>query len=174
MKAIIVFDTVHGSTGEVAEAIAEEVRSGGDEAEVYDLRTSSPLDVLGDILFIGSPTRAGKMTRRTAEFLENFETGPWRGRRIVAFDTVGPLSKDAEKRNSMLRKMDASERTAAGTIQKAVRIRGLTPAQEQMHLAVTGMWGPLAPDARDMARDLTRKQLTEARRERELKNVQMA
>ena len=26
LKAIIVFDTVHGSTGEVAEAIAEEIR----------------------------------------------------------------------------------------------------------------------------------------------------
>ena len=174
LKAIIVFDTVHGSTGEVAEAIAEEIRSGGDQAEVYDLRTSNPLDVSGDILFVGSPTRTGKMTRRTAEYLENFDAGPWRGRRIVAFDTVGPLSKDAEKRNSMLQRMEGSSRTAAGTIQEAVTRRGLAAAPEQMHLAVTGMWGPLAPDARDMAMALARKHLTEARRERSMENVQMA
>ena len=133
-----------------------------------------PLDVSGDILFVGSPTRTGKMTRRTAEFLENFDAGPWRGRRIVAFDTVGPLSKDAEKRNSMLQRMEGSSRTAAGTIQKAVTRRGLAAAPEQMHLAVTGMWGPLAPDARDMAMALARKHLTEARRERSMENVQMA
>ena len=173
MKVVIVFDTVHGSTGEVAEAIAEEVRSGGDEAEVFDLRASMPLDVSGDLMFIGSPTRAGKMTRRTAEFLEDFVSGPWRGRRIVAFDTVGPLSRDPEKRRSMLQRMGNASRSAAGTIQEAVRRRGLTPAPDQMHLAVTGLWGPLAPDARDMARELARQHLDDARRDMQA-NVQMA
>ena len=92
MKVVIVFDTVHGSTGEVAEAIAEEVRSGGDEAEVVDLRASMPLDLSGDLMFVGSPTRAGRMTKRTAEFLRDFVSGPWRGRRI-GVRHGGPLSR---------------------------------------------------------------------------------
>ena len=165
MKVVIVFDSVHGSTGEVAEAIAEEVRAGDDEAEGTDLRSSMPLDVVGDMMFVGSPTRSGRMTKRMAEFLENFVTGPWRGRRIVAFDTVGPLSKDAEKRDRTLKRIGNSPRTAAGTIQEALRRRGLAPWPEQMHLAVTGLWGPLAPDARDMARELARKHIDEARQE---------
>jgi flavorubredoxin len=173
MKVVIVFDTVHGSTGEVAEAIAEEVRSGGDEAEVVDLRASMPLDLSGDLMFVGSPTRAGRMTKRTAEFLRDFVSGPWRGRRIVAFDTVGPLSKDPEKRREALRRIGNTTRSAAGTIQAAVERRGLTPAPEQMHLPVTGLWGPLAPDARDMARELARKHLDDARRELQ-ENVQLA
>ena len=173
MKVIIVFDTVHGSTGEVAEAIAEEVRSGGDEAEVVDLRASMPLDVSGDLMFVGSPTRVGKMTRRTAEFLEDFVSGPWRGRRIVAFDTVGPLSKEPDKRRGMLQRIGNSSKSAAWMIQEAVRRRGLTPAPEQMHLAVIGLWGPLAPDARAMARQMARQHLDAARRDLQ-ENVQVA
>ncbi len=173
MKVVIVFDTVHGSTGAVAEAIAEEVSSGGDEAELIDLRYSMPLDVSGDMMFVGSPTRVGRMTRRTAEFLEDLVSGPWRGRRIVAFDTVGPLSKNPEKRRKMLLRMEGGSKTAAGAIQEAVRKRGLTPAREQMHLAVTGMWGPLAPDARQVARELARAHIDIAKRELQ-KNVQIA
>ncbi|NLI73882.1 MAG: hypothetical protein GX369_03810 [Euryarchaeota archaeon] len=164
MKIVIVFDTVHGSTGEVAAAIAEEARSSNDDVEMIDLRTQTTLNLTGDMMFIGSPTRSNRMTRRMDEFIKYFVTGPWRGRHIVAFDTVGPLPKNPEKRKARLNKIGNTKRSAAGTIQEALKLRGLSPVPDQMHLAVTGLWGPLASDARDMARELARIHIEDARK----------
>ena len=156
LKGVVAFDSVHGNTKRVAEAIAEELTAAGHQVEVLNLKEQVPLEVTGDIMFIGSPTRVGKMTRQTRDFIENLDTGKWSGRTIVAFDTVGPLSKDPAKREQALSSIGQSPRTAAHTIQEVALSRGLTISPEAMHIAVVGMWGPLAPDALDMAKQRTR------------------
>ena len=155
MKGIVAYDSVNGNTKQVAEAIAQEIRSQGHEAELVFVEEamSSPV---GDFMFIGSPTRASKMTKDTMRFIENLDTGHWKSRPIVAFDTVGPLSKDAEKRRLWLDRVDQGSKNAASRIMEACSKRGLSVRPKLLHLAVTGMWGPLAPDALDMARDYTR------------------
>lgn len=90
------------------------------------------------------------MTRKTKGFLEGLDGEQWKNRPIVAFDTVGPLPEDAEKRKKWLSRIDKS---AARGIQELVTKRGLSAHPEVLHIAVTGFKGPLASDGLDMARD---------------------
>jgi flavodoxin len=156
MKGIVAYDSVHGNTKQVAEAIAEQIRSDGHQAELVALRDGSVGAVAGDFMLIGSPTRAGRMTREAEEFLKSLDVGYWKARPIVTFDTVGPLSKDVEKRNKWLRMIESGSSNAASRMQELCRERGMSGCTKVMHFAVIGFWGPLAPDALDMARDFTR------------------
>ncbi len=156
MKGIVAYDSVNGNTKQVAEAIADEIRAKGHEADLIFIKDGATMPAGGDFLFIGSPTRAARMTKRTGEFIEGLDPSHWKSRPIVAFDTVGPLSKDVEKRKSWLAKVHAGDKNAACRIRDACGDRGLKVSPRLLHLAVVGMWGPLADDALDMAREYTR------------------
>jgi len=155
LKGIVAFDSVHGSTRQAAEAIAEQARADGHEVELVWVKEKKGSEVAGDFLFIGSPTRAGRMTKDTKRFMENLNVDQWKGKSIVTFDTVGPLSKDVEKRKSMLMTIKEDAKTAATSMQKLCRERGLDVHEKALHLAVTGLWGPLAPEGPEMAKEFT-------------------
>jgi len=164
MKGIVAYDSVHGNTKLVAEAIADEIRAAGHEVEVFFLRESKPEDVKGDFLFIGSPTRASRMTGEVKAFLENLNVEYWKNKPIVSFDTIGPLSKDdAEKRKKWLDMAEKGSKNAASRMRELCRERGLRDCSRVLHIAVVGFLGPLAPEALDMAREFTRKFLTTVR-----------
>jgi flavorubredoxin len=152
MKGIVAYDSVYGNTKQVAEAIAEQIRSEGHEVELIPLRDGGVGAVAGDFLFVGSPTRMGRMTKKAKGFLEGLDREHWKNRPIVAFDTVGPFSEDEEKRKKWLSRV---EKSAATRMQELVRKRGLSTHPEVLHIAVTGFKGPLASDGLDMARDFT-------------------
>jgi len=154
MKGVVAYDSVYGNTKQVAEAIAEQIRSEGHEVELIALKDGAGGAVSGDFMFVGSPTRIGRMTRETKGFVEGLDREHWKNRSIVAFDTVGPLSEDAEKRKKWLSRI---EKSAATRMLELLRERGLSAHPEVLHIAVTGFKGPLAPDALDMARDFTHK-----------------
>jgi flavodoxin len=150
MKGVVAYDSVYGNTKQVAEAIAEQIRSEGHEAELISLRDEGGRAAAGDFMFVGSPTRMGRMTKDTKKFLEGLSVEPWKNKPIVAFDTVGSLPKDEEKRKKWLGRIDKG----AGTgIQELVRARGLTPHPDVLHIAVTGFKGPLASDGLNIAKD---------------------
>jgi hypothetical protein len=107
-------------------------------------------------MFIGSPTRVGKMTKGTGEFIAGLDAAYWKSRPIVSFDTVGPLSKDPEKRKKWLETLESGDKNAACRIRDACSGRGLDVQRKVLHFPVTGMWGPLAPEALDSAREYTR------------------
>ena len=155
MKGIVAYDSVHGNTKQVAEATAEQIRSEGHQVELLSVKEGSRSAVVGDFMFIGSPTRAGRMTREAKGFVENLKSDDWKDKPIVTFDTVGPLSKDVEKRNKTLKTVEGSSTNAASKMRELLRERGLSPHPKALHIAVTGMWGPLALDALDMAKDFT-------------------
>jgi len=154
MKGIVAYDSVYGNTKKVAEAIAEEVKSEGHEVELISIKEVGEGRVEGDFMFVGSPTRVGRMTRGTKDFVERLDGEYWKSRPIVVFDTVGPLSEDQEKRKKWLERIDKS---AATRMQDLARSRGLGVHSEVLHIAVTGFKGPLASDALDMARDFVHK-----------------
>lgn len=151
MKGIIAYDTVHGSTRAVAEAIAEQIRSEGHEAQLVFVEESVKAPIDGDFLFIGSPTRGGNMTRDTMAFIESLDPTSWKGKKVVTFDTVGPLSKDAEKRRNVLESIGEGSRNAANRMKSICLGRGITVSQT-MHFGVIGMWGPIAPDGPELAK----------------------
>lgn len=152
MKGIVVYDSVYGNTKQVAEAIAEQIRSEGHEVELIALRDGAGGAAVGDFLFVGSPTRIGRMTKNAKAFVEGLDAEHWKSRPIVTFDTVGPLPEDEEKRKKWLSRIDKS---AATRMQELARHRGLSVHQEVLHVAVTGFKGPLAPDALEVAKEFT-------------------
>ena len=152
MKGVVAYDSVYGNTKQVAEVIAEQIRSEGHEAELIALRDGSGGAAAGDFLFVGSPTRIGRMTKKAKAFVEGLDTDHWKSRPIVVFDTVGPLPEDEEKRKKWLSRVDKS---AATRMQEQARQRGLSVYRDVLHVAVTGFKGPLAPDALEMAKEFT-------------------
>jgi len=152
MKGVVAYDSVYGNTKQVAEAIAEQIRSEGHEADLIALRDGVGGASAGDFLFLGSPTRIGRMTKNAKEFVEGLDREHWKSRPIVAFDTVGPLSEDEEKRREWLSRI---EKSAATRMQELARKCGLSAYPEVLHVAVTGFKGPLASDALDMAKEFT-------------------
>ncbi len=155
MKGVVAYDSVHGNTKMVAEAIAEEIKSAGHVVELVDVK-ASPSSVKGDFLFIGSPTRAGRMTSDMKKFIENLDVAAWKGKTIVAFDTIGPLSKDPVKRKEWLETAGKGDKNAASKMKDLCAERGLN-CSRIFHIAVVGFLGPLAPDAIEMAREQARK-----------------
>ena len=160
MKSVVAFDSVHGSTRRAAEAIAEELRSDGHEAQLIFVREPSEGPLEGDLLFIGSPTRGGKMTKATSRFISSLDLEYWKSREIAIFDTLGPLSKDPQKRRKMLEAIKEPSKTAASRMKDMFAERGVH-VSKVMHFAVVGMWGPLAPDSPERAKELTRDFLAE-------------
>jgi len=152
VKGVVAYDSVYGNTKQVAEAIAEQIRSDGHEVELIALRDEGGVAPAGDFMFVGSPTRMGRMTKKAKEFVEGLDKEHWKSRPIVTFDTVGPLSEDEEKRKKWLSRIDKS---AATRMQELARQQGLSVHQEVLHVAVTGFKGPLASDALDMAKEFT-------------------
>ena len=157
MKGIVAFDSVHGNTKQVAEAIADEIRKAGHEVEVFFLKESKASTIQGDFLFIGSPTRASRMTGQVKAFIESLDVEYWKNKPIISFDTIGPFSKDAEKRKKWLDLADEGSKNAASRMRDMCRERGMKDCSRAFHIAVVGFLGPLAPDALDIARDYTRK-----------------
>jgi len=152
MKGVVAYDSVYGNTKQVAEAIAEQIRSEGHEIELIALRDGVGSAAVGDFLFVGSPTRIGRMTKNAKAFVEGLDTEHWKSKPVVTFDTVGPLPEDEEKRKKWLSRIDKS---AATRMQELARQRGLSVHQEVLHVAVTGFKGPLAPDALEVAKEFT-------------------
>jgi len=160
MKGIVAYDSVYGNTRQVAEAIAEQIRSEGLEVELIVIRDEGAGPVAGDFMFAGSPTRIGRMTKETKGFLEGLDREYWKSRPIVAFDTVGPFPEDEEKRKIWLGRI---EKSAATRMRELARERGLNAHSEVLHTAVTGFKGPLASDALTVAKDFTHRFLASLR-----------
>ncbi len=154
MKGVVVYDSVYGNTEQVAVAIAEQIRADGHSAEIFSLKEIGKTQVEGDFMFLGSPTRIGRPTKKAKSFLAELDTSYWKSRPIVAFDTVGPFPEDDEKRKTWLGRV---EKSAATRLQELARERGLAVHPDVLHIAVTGFKGPLASDALDLAREFVQR-----------------
>jgi flavodoxin len=154
MKAVVAYSSVYGNTKLVAEAIAELMRVEGIEAELISIDDGMQVTIPGDFMFVGSPTRGGRPTKKARRFLEELNVEAWRNKPIVLFDTVGPLPMDSEKRKIWLSRIDKG---AATRMQSQLVERGLSAHPELLHIAVTGFKGPLAVDALDIAKAFAKK-----------------
>ena len=87
MKALVVYDSVHGNTEKVARAVAEVL---GKSAKVRVVRprevTSTELGA-ADLLVVGSPTLGGRPTPGIKAMLDGLESGSLRDVAVSAFDT---------------------------------------------------------------------------------------
>jgi flavodoxin I len=131
MKALIVFDSVHGNT----EAIARVIAGAGGRAGIRVVRAGQAKngDLVGlDLLVVGSPTLGGRPTPAVQSFLERIPAGALAKVRVVTFDT---------RMSMWIAKLFgwAADRIAAGLAAK-----GGIPAARPTGFIVKGREGPLA------------------------------
>jgi flavodoxin len=87
VKALVVYDSVFGNTGQIAEAIGDALGSFGDvEAlQVGDVRAEQLAGV--DLLVVGSPTRQFSPTGAITELLKGIPGAGLADVKVAAFDT---------------------------------------------------------------------------------------
>jgi len=151
VKGIVVYDTYYGNTRTVAEAVAEQVRAEGGEAELHSIRKVKSPPSVTDFLVVGSPIRMGKVTRRARKFVERLDVEAWKGRPIMTFVTMlpPPGPEAGEERRQSYERWDVH---GAQQLRDIARARGLSATDAVLMVHVRGMKGPLVEDGVERAK----------------------
>ena len=134
MKVLIVFDTKHGNTLQVADLIADGINSvEGNETEVVNVKD---FDLSGDktydLILIGSPNHVGSHVKSIKKFIKNLSSANVKASSFAAFDTY--MSKDFEK---AVKKMEK---------QISENLPNSTMALPGLSIKVGGMKGPIVEE----------------------------
>ena len=85
MKALVIYDSMYGNTGEIARSIGDAIDG---EVQVLQVGTANPSDIESiDLLIIGSPTQGGRPTPAVQNFINGIEKDAVKGVPVAAFDT---------------------------------------------------------------------------------------
>ncbi len=145
MKGIVVYDTYYGNTKQVAEAIAEQIKAEGHEAEIRSVKDNHQAPPQGDFAFIGSPIRMKTATRHTRKFVKKLESSSWKGKPIAVFVTIGkPKDNPTEKDKENFQKISIGPGLE---FRDMIREQGLTAYDQVLYVGVEDGWkGPLVKD----------------------------
>jgi flavodoxin I len=87
MKALIVYDSVHGNTEKIARAIAEAITP-SNEVKVLQAGEANASELASvNLLIVGSPTHGGRPTPAVQNFLNKVPELSLKGINVAAFDT---------------------------------------------------------------------------------------
>jgi menaquinone-dependent protoporphyrinogen IX oxidase len=137
MKGIVVFDTSHGNTKAIAEAISEALRESGIEVDVFHVKNVKKLSAKGyDFLVLGSPTRFGTMSFAVRNFLGKVKSEEWMNKPFAAFDTENPENIDRAR-------IENKEWSAAEKIAEKLREKKMNQLSPVLKAVVFGQKGPL-------------------------------
>ena len=130
MAVWVVYESMHGNTEKIAQAVGKAL---GSKVKVTRVAEASSSQIKGvDLLVVGSPTYGGKQTPGVLAFLNSIPAGALKGVRVAAFDTRITWR--------FLRLFGfAAEKTLAALVAK-----GGTRAGEPRGFFVRGSNGPLA------------------------------
>jgi flavodoxin len=98
MKAMIVYDSMFGNTGKIAEAIGNALGPQEDVAIVQVSEVKPEQLARLTLLIVGSPTQRFSPTGATTSFLKGIPKKGLEGVKVAAFDTRFPESKIDEIR----------------------------------------------------------------------------
>ncbi|MHA1239733.1 MAG: flavodoxin family protein [Promethearchaeota archaeon] len=134
MKVLIVFDTKHGNTQQVAELIADGINSvEGNETEVVNVKDFEVSEnKTYDLILIGSPNHVGSHVKSIKKFIKNLANANVKASSFAAFDTY--MSKDFEK---AVKKMEK---------QINENLPNSTMALPGLSIKVGGMKGPIVEE----------------------------
>ncbi len=154
MKILVVYDTVHGNTEQIAKSIGKGFGTDNDVEVVRADNTGvNPLTGV-ELLVIGSPTHGGRFTKPIEEFFKKIPKNKLQKLKVAAFDT-----RTSSK--GFARRIENFFGWAAYRIEKAVRKKGGTLIIDPEGFIVQGMKGPVEDGelerAEKWARDITLK-----------------
>ena len=134
MKVLIVFDTKHGNTKNVAELIVNGINSvEGNETEVVNVKDFDlSKDKTYDLILIGSPNHMGTYTKSIKKFISNLSSSTVKVNSFAVFDTY--MRKDFEK---AVKKMEK---------QLTEYFPNSTMALPGLSIKVGGMKGPIVEE----------------------------
>ena len=85
MRTLVIYDSVHGNTRKIAEAIGEAVSGEVKVQRAGEVDTEQLKDF--DLVFIGAPTHGGRPTKAMQDFLDKVQADALKGTNVAAFDT---------------------------------------------------------------------------------------
>ena len=132
-KAAVIYDSKFGNTEKIARALSEGMRKEGLFVDCLKTDAVDP-GKLGeyDVLAVGAPTQAFRMSGPMREFLEKLENVDLRGKKAFAFDT---------------RLKSRFAGSAANGIEKKLKELGMTIIRDHASAIVGGTEGPLEENA---------------------------
>src|SRR5450830_662114 len=133
MPTRVVFDSNHGNTKTIAEAIASGIGNGATAQPVSEV-TAANLDA--DVLILGCPIIGWRPSQRMQDFLAGLSAGQLRGTKAAAFDTRVRLFIHGD---------------AAGKVSRALEEAGARIVAKPRGFIVMGTEGPLADGEVDKA-----------------------
>ena len=137
MKGIVVYDTSHGNTKQVAEAIAGTLKDSGMEVDLFYVKDVKKLNGRDyDFFVLGSPTKFGTMSFTVKSFLGKVKSDEWMGKPFAAFDTENPENVERSKAEN-------KEWSAAEKIAKKLREKKMNQALPVLKALVLDQKGPL-------------------------------
>jgi flavodoxin len=87
MKAMVVYDSVYGNTGKIAQAIGQALGS-PEDVEIVQVGHARPEQLAGlTLLIVGSPTQKFSPTGATTRFLKSIPKNGLDRVKVAAFDT---------------------------------------------------------------------------------------
>lgn len=110
MNVLIVYASKHGSTREIAEAIAAEIEIAGFRSHVHDAASVSSLEGV-DAVVLGSAVYVGQWQESAVNFIEKFQDG-LRQLPVWLFSS-GPIGQDPFPKEDPPATPDLIERTGA-------------------------------------------------------------
>ena len=140
MRIAIVYDSVFGNTGKVAEAIAAALGA-AHAVQLLPVREAAGLKLdETDLLLVGSPTRGFRPTPEMAEFVGSLEHPDTSGCKVAAFDTRLDLD---QIHPAPLRWVVNAGGYAAERLQDALQGHGFAVAGLPAGFRVSGTEGPM-------------------------------
>jgi flavodoxin len=91
MRALIVYDSLHGNTAEIAEAIGDAL-AGDVSVRHVDEVSAAEMEAV-DLLIVGSPTHGGWFTEPMKGWLDQLPATALRGTCVAVFDTRTPPTR---------------------------------------------------------------------------------
>lgn len=149
MKTLVLYDSLHGNTKKIAEAIYEGIKNKGNSKciSVEDITLEDLKDL--DLLIVGSPTHGGTAKPTLLEFLKKIPTDYLKDINVGTFDTRF-LEKDLKW---ALRLLVKTIGYAAPKISKILEDKGAKSVIESEGFIVKETEGPIADGEIERARD---------------------
>ena len=155
MKGVVVYDSYYGNTKIVAEAIVEQLKIEGHEAELRNVKESYPEPPQGDFMFVGSPIRMGSVTGRTKRFVKRLDKAVWKDKPIVVFTTTGMMPKEpaTDKQKEGFQKWAIN---GGIKLRDLARAKGLNAVDANLWVEVKDSKGPLVDTGVEKTKQFTR------------------
>lgn len=140
MRTWIVYDSLHGNTAKIAQAIGDALAG---EVSVRHVSEVSAVDVEAvDLLIIGSPTHGGWFTEAIKGWLDQVPASALQDACVAAFDTRTPPTR-----------LSRIFGFAAPRIANSLKKKGMTLLVSSTGFVVKGVRGPLQEGELERAAD---------------------